>query len=291
MKLAMVLALAIVVGATAASAVTNSRDGSPGYGPFGDGYADIRSQSDVLVYQDREANTGFGDLIPLYSAALTAAGATVSAIDAPTGVNAFPGDYTPEAYCVTFVLTTENWWGPCGNGDPNGNFTPSEEATVRTYMNAGGSVYFSGQDYLYGACYNNGPAVGFPAALGAGFITQDTPFGADFMDVLGFDIFNGWFLSLDSFTIFLANPFYPDTIEPGAGAATLWQQISPETHNGAVIYNQGTYRSIFTTLELAGDVTGQFGLVIGDSWNWLKAGCVPVATQSSSWGNLKATYR
>jgi hypothetical protein len=291
MRLAIVLALALVVGATAASAVTNGRDGSGGYGPFGDGYANLRSESDVLVYQDREANAGFGDLIPLYSAALTLAGATVSQVDAPSGVTAFPADYTPDNYCVTFILTGENWWGPCGNGDPGGNFTPAEEAAVTAYMNGGGNVYFSGQDYLYGACYGDGAVGGFPNAIGAGSIVNDTPFGADFMDVLGHDLFDGWFLSLDSFAIFLANPFYPDTINPRAGAAVLWEQLAPEVHPGAVIYDAGTYRSIFSALELAGDATGQFNDVIAGSWGWLKAGCGPTATQPTSWGGLKATYR
>jgi hypothetical protein len=291
MKLAIALTLALALGATAAMAVTNGRDGSGGYGPFGSGYSDLRSQSDVLIYQDREANEGFGSLIPHYSAALTAAGATVSSVDAPTGANAFPGDFTPDTYCTTFILTTENWWGPCGNGDPGGNFTPAEEATATAYLNAGGNVYMSGQDYLYGACYPNGGITGFPNALGVGSATQDTPFGADFMDVLGHDILEGYFLTLDALSIFLANPFYPDTINPRAGAAVLHEQFSPETHPGGVIYDAGTYRAAFTTLELAGDVSGQFNDVIGITWNWLKAGCVPTATQETSWGSVKSDFR
>lgn len=281
MKKAIVLAIALLLAASSSYALTNGRDGSGGYGPIGDGYAMYRAEADVLVYQVREANTGFADLIPIYSAAITAAGGVVTAIDAPSGVSGLPGNYDPVNFPVTFVLTTENWWGP--------NFIPADETTVGNYLNAGGALYMSGQDYLYGAGYGDGAAYGFPLMIGMGTITQDTPFGADYMEVQGSDIWAGAYLACDALSLFLANPFYPDTIEPRAGAATLATQMSPEVHNGAVIYDAGAYKSIFTALEVAGDITGQFTGLIGTAYAWLGGGVV--ATESTTWGAVKANFR
>lgn len=281
MKKAIVFAIALLVAGTSAYALTNSRDGSGEYGPFGDGYANLRAEGDVLLLQFREANAGFGDLIPIYEAALTAAGATVSAIDEPTGGGSYPNPYDPDAYPATFITCSENWFSP--------NFTPADEAVVGAYLDAGGALYFSGQDYLYGAGYPDGNAFGFPLQIGAGVITQDTPFGADYMDVLGHGILEGGYYYLDSFSIFLANPFYPDTIEPRAGGEVFVEQISPEVHNGGVQYDAGSYRSIFTTIELAGDTLGEFDGLIATSWAWLTEGAV--ATENTSIGAIKASYK
>jgi hypothetical protein len=283
MKKAIVLALALIVAGTVVYAAdSNSRTGGGGYGPFGDGYANLRDESDVLIYQCREANDGFGDLIPLYEAALTAGGATVTGIDAPSGGGALP-TLDPCFLPTVVVLTSENFWGP--------SFPPGDEALVQAYLDAGGSLYFSGQDYLYGAGYPDGAQSGFPYFIGLGSVTQDTPFGADFMDVIGGNIFDGYYLFLDSYSIFLNNPFYPDTTTPRAdGGANLWQQISPETHWGALIFEGTGYRTIFTTLELSGDVLGEFPGVMVMSWEWLKANA-PVATETTTIGAVKASYK
>lgn len=283
MKKAIVFALALIVAGTGAYANdSNSRTGGGGYGPFGDGYANLRDESDVLIYQCREANEGFADLIPFYEAALTGGGATVTAIDAASGGGDLP-DLDPCLIPVVFVLTGENWWGP--------GFAGGDEVIVQTYLEAGGALYLSGQDYLYGAGYGNGPMTGFPYFIGLDFVTQDTPFGADFMDVIGFDMFNGYYCFLDSFSCFLTNPFYPDETTPRAdGGADLWQQISPETHMGALRFDGPGYRTIFSTLELAGDVLGVFPVVVVESWEWLKANA-PVATETTSIGAVKASYK
>ena len=283
MKKAIVLALALIVAGTGAYANdSNSRGGGGGLGPFGDGYANLRDESDVLIYQCREANEGFGDLIPLYEAALTAGGATVTGIDAPSGGGALPA-IDPCELPVVVVLTSENWFGP--------NFPPGDEAIVQAFLEAGGSLYFSGQDYLYGAGYPDGPQSGFPYFIGLDNVTQDTPFGADFMDVIGHDMFDGYYLFLDSYSIFLANPFYPDTFVPrGDGGADLWEQLSPETHIGGIIFQGQGYRTIYTSIELAGDVLGEFPGVMVLSWEWLKE-TAPVATEMTTVGAVKASYK
>jgi hypothetical protein len=283
MKKAIVLALALIVAGTGVYAAdSNSRTGGGGYGPFGDGYANLRDESDVLIYQCREANDGFGDMIPWYEAALTAGGATVTAIDAASG----GGDLPPLDPClipVVFVLTGENWWGP--------GFVPADEALVQAFLEAGGALYLSGQDYLYGAGYPDGPQSGFPYFIGLDSVTQDQPFGADFMDVIGHDMFDGYYLFLDSYQCFLSNPFYPDETFPRAdGGADLWQQLSPETHMGGLIFEGTGYRTIFTALELAGDTLGEFPGVIVMSWEWLKANA-PVATEMTTVGAVKASYK
>ena len=282
MKKAIVLALAMIIAGTAYAEDQNSRAGGGGYGPFGDGYANLRDESDVLIYQCREANTGFGDLIPIYDAALTAAGATVTGIDAPSGGGALPV-LDPCEIPVVFVLTSENFWGP--------NFPPGDEALVQTYLGNGGALYFSGQDYLYGAGYPDGTQSGFPYYIGLQSVVQDQPFGADFMDVIGHDMFETYYLFLDAYSVFISNPFYPDTTTPRAdGGANLWEQISPETHMGALRFEGAGYRTMFSAIELAGDTLGEFPGVIAVSWEWLKANA-PVATEMSTVGAVKASYK
>lgn len=279
---ALVITLALLLAATSAFALTNGRDGSGGYGPIGSGWADMRSESDVLLLQYREANTGFGSLLPQYNAALVAAGATVSQIDEPSGGGSFPGGYDPVAFPVTFVITTENWWGP--------NFPPADENTVANYLNAGGALWLNGQDYLYGAGYGDGAAYGFPNLIGAGTITQDTPFGTGYsMDVSGQDIFAGYYDNCDAYSIFLANDFYPDTINPRSGAVTCFRQESPNPSSGGVLYDAGAYKAIFNTLEIAGSTTGQFDGIIAIGYDWLKGGVV--ASESTTWGAVKANFR
>lgn len=283
MKKAIVIALALLVAGTGAYAFdTNGRDGTGGYGPFGEGYANLRAESDVLVVQYRELNVNWGDMIPLYEAALTAAGATVSSIDAVAGDGQVPDPLEPCDYPVAFILTSENFGGPT---------IGSDEAIFTAYLEAGGRLYLSGQDYLYASGYPDGDISGtFAHMCGVQEVTQDTPFGADYMDVIGHDIFDTYYLFLDSTTVFLNNPFYPDTTVPRAGAYDLWEQISPETHMGATIYDAGTYRCIFTTLELAGDVLGEFPGVILVSYEWLLVDS-PVATQETSVGAVKASFK
>ena len=285
MKKAIVIALALLVAGTYAYANdTNGRDGGGGYGPLGEGYANLRAESDVLIVQYREANTGFADMIPYYEAALTAAGATVSSIDALGGDGQVPDPIDPCDYPVVFLLTSENWWGPA---------TGPDEAIYVTYLQAGGRMYMSGQDYLYATGYGDGdlPAGSFPLACGLASVIQDTPFGADYMDVIGHDILETWYFFLDSFSIFIGpNPFYPDTTVPVAGGADLAEQISPEMHMGATIYDSGSYRCIWTSLELAGDVTGSFAPGIAVCYEWLLVDA-PVATEETSVGAVKASFK
>jgi hypothetical protein len=282
MKKAIVLALALIVAGTGVYAAdSNSRAGGGGWGPFGDGYANLRDESDVLIYQCREANANWGDLIPLYEAALTAAGATVTAVDAPSGGGALP-TLDPCLIPVIFVLTSEDFSAP--------NFPAGDEALVQTYLENGGALYFSGQDYLYGAGYPDGTQSGFPYFIGLQSVVQDQPFGADFMDVIGHSMFDGYYLFLDWSQCFISNPFYPDTTTPRTGGADLWEQISPETHMGALRFEGAGYRTIFSTIELSGDVLGEFPGVVALSWEWLKENA-PVATEVTSVGAIKASYK
>jgi hypothetical protein len=213
-------------------------------------------------------------------------GATVSALDQPSGGGNWPNPYDPQTYCTTVALTTENWWSP--------NCPPADEAVLLGYMQAGGGVYFSGQDYLYGAGYPDGSMAGmFPYEMGLGSVTQDTPFGTPIMDVLGApgSMYASIYMSLGSASVFLANPFYPDTFNPRPEAAVAYDQISPETHPGAVYYDSGTYRVFFTSLELAADGLLVFPDHMALTWEWLKSYCVPVPLEETTFGSIRASYR
>jgi hypothetical protein len=180
MKTAIILAFAIFLGQTSSAANdSNSRDGGGGYGPFGQGYRIIRPDSDVLICQCRELNEGFADMIPYYEAELVDLGATVSAIDAPSGGGAWPDPYDPETYCITYVVTGENWWGP--------NFGRDDEEVLFAYMQAGGGVFLSGQDYLYGSGYPDDLTFlgRFPYYMGAFSYENDAVSGETEMTVVG----------------------------------------------------------------------------------------------------------
>lgn len=286
MKKAIVFGLALLIAGTAAYAdEIASRTGETSSLPHGSGYSYLRDASDVLIYQTREQWEGtWGDLIPIYEAALTTAGATVSAVDAPTEGGAFPGDYSPTNYCVTFCLTSENFHSP--------TFPPGDEATVQAYLGAGGNVYFSGQDYCYGNGYGDGavPDGSLPNMMGLGSVINDTPFGAEAMDCLGANLFDGWYMFTVAADVFLGNPFYPDTFTPSPDGLVAFTQLSPEQHDGAVYTDPGAYRAVFTSLELSGDELAVFPDYIAFTWDWL-AQCEPTPVEETNFGTIKANYR
>ncbi len=280
MKQLLMLSLALLAAASGASAVSNGRDGSGGFGPIGIGSFDLRDGSDVLIYQDRGANEGFLDLIPAYAEALSAAGAVISAIDAPPEGNAFPSNFSPANYPVTFIVTGENWWGS--------NFDAGEAATIASYLDAGGAVYFCGQDYLMGAGYSDGVMGGFPAILGIASAFQDIPDGADAIEVRGRGLFEG--RAVEVYRCFLNNKLYPDALYPRSGAEALWEMESPDQHAVALAMETSVFRVIVTTVEFA-CASESFREIVERSYTWLRGGVPPVPVQSTTWGELKAIYR
>ena len=59
---------------------------------------------------------------------------------------------------------------------------------------------------------------------------------------------------------------------------------------GALIFDGGGYRTIFTALELSGDTLGEFPGAMAMSWEWLKANA-PIATEMTTVGAVKASYK
>ena len=93
---------------------------------------------------------------------------------------------------------------------------------------------------------------------------------------------------LDSSEVFLNNPFFPDCADPAptAGCAFGYDDAG---RDGILIYNDaGTFKTIWSGIELAGASTEDFHEIIDRIYDWF-LGITPV--EESSWSDIKAMYR
>jgi hypothetical protein len=235
----------------------------------------------------------FTDLSPLYSAAFLAGGAgSVTAITDGTNVPfTFPVPFTSAEYGTIAVLSNENFWGP-GNGNPEQelNVSLQDEARIAAYLDTGGSILFSGQDYLYA----RGNGGGFPVTyLGVASHVDDINFGDNALSYTG--VPGGAMAGLSGNLAADGNPcwstpntFYTDDILPSQVGLMDWSSASANGQGGTT-YANGPYRSVFSVVELActGN-TAQFHRDIGAIYEYLRGGVTPV--QSTSWGMIKNRF-
>ncbi len=174
-------------------------------------------------------NGAFTDLCGIYSGALGGA----SCIYDPFGNWGSPTDYGMIVYS-----TSDNWWTSYGGYS-------ADMATAGSYMDAGGCLWISGQDFLYGG---GSPAMNFVMnRMGVISVNQDVNFGDDttlYWD--GYGPLDGMSGNMDP--CFDANPWFTDDVftnSPVADWATLagyWGQAGSWVDNG-----------FFTTVEFACD--------------------------------------
>jgi len=133
----------------------------------GGGAGDV---SILLVDDDHSSLLDFTDVTPIFTAALDAAGYTdytVIEVDVEGGDG--PDLATLEAYSLVLWYTGEGWQG-------GQTLTANDEANLGAYIDGGGKLFLSGQDYLwdiYGSTTNFG-AGSFPHDyLGLNSVTQD----------------------------------------------------------------------------------------------------------------------
>ncbi len=268
---------------------------------------DARAIADVLVCIDIDANPGFfHDISQVYVDAFIAAGAATvatAATEVSGGSINFPPDLTAENYPVVVVLGSDNWFS-----GPN-TIDPTDEAALAAYLDTGGSLLLVAQDYMTGAhpdMMAPTPCYGFPRDyLGLdlcyqNFDTPAPPRAAGRIDprstqvtVLGRA---GWVLV--TLTILLiATVIFPGTgyfmSDRATPTATAGVGLDYEgqfaTGEGALIYNSpGTFKTVWSGVELAGAATEDFNLIIGPIYNWLRDD-TPV--EPRSWTSIKAEYR
>ncbi len=288
MKQLLCIALALLMPPTAAP--QSSRLGSPDRSMPAAGPATVPAPvADVLICLDIDANyESFADPTPTYAEAFVAAGATVvatCAVESSGGTINFPGEVTADNYPVVVVLTSENWWSVPQNLDPQ------DEAVLADYLESGGNLLLVGQDYMYGAHPSMGPCSGFPRDyLGLEFCYQDVVWAPETATITGSSgwLFEGESYLLDSSEVFLNNPFFPDCADPAptAGCAFGYDDAG---RDGILIYNDaGTFKTIWSGIELAGASTEDFHEIIDRIYDWF-LGITPV--EESSWSDIKAMYR
>lgn len=244
--------------------------------------------ADVLIASSTNGGT-FTNLAPYYSAAFTAAGAgTVTTIqDALQGPFPFPVIFTSAEYGTLCVLTNDNWWGVNGNGQPEANVSLQDETRISAYMDTGGHMLFSGQDYLWGRGNGNG----FPQIyLGIQNYTDDVYSNGTNINYTG--VAGGAIAGLSGSLVaavggtpcFTDNAFYADHIVPFTVGLMTYAQ-----GQGGTTWDTGAYKTVFSSVELACTTnTQQFHRDVRAIYQWLQGGATSV--EPATWGAVKDMF-
>jgi hypothetical protein len=285
--------LALMVATTAFGAQSTSRT-IPGQGPAGSvpGSPAPDGPADVLIASSINGGT-FTNLGPNYAAALTAAGAaSVTTItDGALLPFPFPVPFTSAEYGTIAILTNENWFGASSTLQPEAGCSLQDEAKIQAYMDTGGKMLFSGQDYLFARGNGNG----FPQIyLGIAAYVDDVNFGDT--DITFSGTAAGAMAGLNgSLTIngapcwITANQFFTDDITPfGATLATYNSQ--PQNINGqcGTSWDVGAFRTVFTSLEFACGPTAQFNADVASIYNYLQG--AQTSVEPATWGAIKDMF-
>lgn len=294
MKSFFAVSLLALMVANAANGATSTSRTVPNQGPAGSvpGSQAPDGPADVLIASSTNGGT-FTNLAPNYAAAFTAAGAaSVTQItDAATAPFAFPVPFTSAQYGTIAILTNENWWGAFSTAAPEANVSLQDEAKIQAYMDTGGSMLFSGQDYLFG----RGNGAGFPQIyLGIASYVEDVNFDDNsmtFSGVAGGAIagLNGS-LSINGAPCWTtANNFYTDGITPfGTGLVNWNSSPSGTSGQGGTTWDTGAFRTVFSGVEFACGPTAQFNTDVASIYNFLRGSSTSV--EPKTWGEIKGMF-
>ncbi len=288
------LVLAALVSSTAAFATDTSRLG------LGIGSANSTpptsapdGPADVLLATSTNGGQ-FTDLSPYYQSALLAAGAaTVTVIADPTsGPFPFPTPFTSAEYGTICVITNDNWFGVNGNGDAEANVSLQDENRIAAYMDTGGNMIFSGQDYLWGRGNGNG----FPQIyLGIASYTDDVLSNGNNVNYTGVaggplaGYTGAVTATVGGTPCFTANAFYTDDIVPFSVGLMTWVGDGIFNGQGGTTWDTGLYKTVFTTVELACTTnTQQFNRDIAAIYTYLAGQTTSV--EPATWGAVKDMF-
>jgi len=288
-----VLFAALVVTSSAMAADDASRQGLGIPGGNTPGSPPPDGPADVLIASSTNGGV-FSNLAPNYQAAFTAAGAaSVSTITNPSqGPFPFPVPFTSNEFGTIAILTNDNWHGASG-GTPEANCSLQDETRIGGYMDTGGHMLFSGQDFLFARGNGNG----FPQIyLGVQVYTDDINFGDTNVTYNGIagGALNGLSGSLVAdvglVPCFAANPFFnDDVISFGGGLATYNSQPSGVNGQCGTTWDPGPFRTVFTSLDFACTTnTAQFHRDLASIYRYLQGSATSV--EPSTWGKVKDMF-
>jgi len=285
--------LALMVASAAFGAPSTSRT-IPNMGPAGSvpGSSAPDGPADVLIASSTNGGV-FTNLAPNYAAAFTAAGATsvTSITDGADGPFAFPVPFTSAEYGTAAILSNENWWGAFSTAAPEANVSLQDEAKITAYMDTGGNLLFSGQDYLFA----RGNGAGFPQIyLGIQNYIDDVNFDDNSMTFSG--VAGGAMAGLNgSLSIngapcwTTANNFYTDGITPFSTGLVNWNSSPSGTSGqGGTTWDTGAFRTVFSAVELACGPTAQFNTDVAAIYAYLRGSSTSV--EPSTWGEIKDMF-
>jgi len=288
------IALIVFAALAASSGVLAADDTSRlglGHGPVGSvpPSAPPDTPADVLIASSTNGGS-FTNLAPYYTTAIQAAlpAAVITNIQDPAlGPFPFPAIFTPNEYGILVVLTNDNWWGVNGNGQPEANVSIQDETRISAYMDLGGKMLFSGQDYLWG----RGNGAGFPQIyLGIASYTDDVYSNGTNINYTGVaggaiaGLSGSLVASVGGVPCFTDNAFYADDIVPFSTGLLTYAQ-----GQGGTSWDTGLYKTVFSAVELACTTnTTQFNRDIGSIVTWLGGGATSV--EPATWGAVKDMF-
>ncbi|RLD80910.1 MAG: hypothetical protein DRJ15_05885, partial [Bacteroidetes bacterium] len=210
------------------------------------------SQNILAVDRDGSADLDFTDCWPMYMAALDANGYMYTYYEVTDLTGDGPDLLTMMDYDIIFWFTGEGWAS-------NQTMSDNDEANLADYLDAGGALFFSGQDYLW----DRFPAAGALSAgdfpydyFGVTNVTQDnwvveTPNLADASGVAG-SLADGFtFQVADIFTT-TKDGLFIDMIDATMGMDLFEANVPPADGICAVQFDGGDFKTVFTTLSFAG---------------------------------------
>jgi len=235
-------------------------------------FAATFAHANVLVVDHDLSEGGYTDCWPYYETALIANGIIYTYFQVQTDLLT-PDLLTMQMYdCI--VWFSGECWGYYGDDC----MTPASEAKVASYLDGGGSLFFSGQDYLWASYSSAGTLVAgqFPYDyLGLASVVQDLwviedPVVLNASGVTG-SVADGYtFTATDIFTTAKDGLFVDQILGYTADAMGLFQVDSPSPVGiCAVQKDTGVFRSIFTTLSFAAIADTTQNDLLGDMYDWL----------------------
>ncbi|HEX37965.1 MAG TPA: choice-of-anchor D domain-containing protein [Candidatus Cloacimonetes bacterium] len=227
----------------------------------------------LVVDHDLSLNGNYTNCWPYYETALIANGFDYTYYQVETDL-VTPDLATMQMYdCI--IWFSGECWGYYGDDC----MTPESESKVANYLNNGGSLFFSAQDYLW-ASYSSAGTLNpgqFPYDyLGLASVSQDMWYIED-PDIISVDGVTGScaegynFTASDIFTSTREGLYIDEISGFTANAQGLFEVTSPSPVGMCASQKDtGTYKSIFTTLAWAAIDNSTIAInLLGDMINWL----------------------
>lgn len=255
-------------------------------------------QADVLLVDDDNSYNypvDFTDVVSYFTAALDANGYTYTIFEVASVGGDGPDAATMADYPVVIWFTGESW-------QLNQTLTPNDEANLATYLDGGGNLFLSGQDYFY----DRYPSAGsfspgqFPYDyLGVTYVSQDL-WGIYYPSTGSCDGMAG--SVADGMTFDLWDPYTAKGLHSKGPDDGLY--IDEITHNGVDLFNMTNpspegiaacqyegagFKTVFTTVDFAGllDTKSTMAEFMGSIMNWFMGAACPF-TVSPEEGTIPA---